>query len=267
MRYYVVSDVHSFYTPLITALRDKGFFEDKEPHKLVILGDLFDRGKQPLELQAFILDLVRKDEVILVRGNHEDLVVKFMRNIYQVMNHGVYLTHYGTNGTVDTVLALTGMDVFQAMVFPEECVLRMARTPFYKTFLPMMKDYFETKKHIFVHGWIPCEVDGDGDGRKETDIFHYIPDWRTKGKEEWEKARWYNGMIAAKQGVIEKGKTILCGHFPCAYGHDFIEKDGIVEGEETDFSPYYGKGIIAIDAYTVGSGKVNCVVIEDEPIE
>ncbi len=24
---------------------------------------------------------------------------------------------------------------------------------------------------------------------------------------------------------------------------------------------------VAIDAYTVGSGKVNCVVIEDEPIE
>ncbi len=266
MRYYVVSDVHGFYTPLITALRDKGFFEDKEPHKLVVLGDLFDRGKEPLELQAFILDLIRKDEVVLIRGNHEDLIVDFMRNIYRYMNHGVYMTHHGRNGTVDTVLQLTGMDIYEAMAFPEECVLRMARTPFYNMFLPMMKDYVETKKHVFVHGWIPCQMIGD-DGRQETDIFHYSRDWRTKGKADWEKARWYNGMIAAKQGAIEKGKTIVCGHVPCAYGHDFIEKKGVVEGVETDFSPYYGKGVIAIDAYTVGSGMVNCIVIEDELIE
>ena len=31
----------------------------------------------------------------------------------------------------------------------------------------------------------------------------------------------------------------------------------------TDFSPYYGPGIIAIDACTAFSGKVNCLVIED----
>ena len=36
MRYYVVSDVHGYYTPLIEALTDKGFFEDKEPRKLIV---------------------------------------------------------------------------------------------------------------------------------------------------------------------------------------------------------------------------------------
>ena len=34
-------------------------------------------------------------------------------------------------------------------------------------------------------------------------------------------------------------------------------------GEDADFSPYYEKGIIAIDASTANSGKVNCIVIKD----
>lgn len=54
MRYYVVADVHSFYNELIKALTEKGFFEDKEPHKLIVCGDLFDRGMQSAELQDFI---------------------------------------------------------------------------------------------------------------------------------------------------------------------------------------------------------------------
>ena len=40
MKYYVVSDVHGFYTPLVSALKEKGFFDDKEPHKLIVCGDL-----------------------------------------------------------------------------------------------------------------------------------------------------------------------------------------------------------------------------------
>ena len=73
MRYYVTTDIHGFYTPLITALTKAGFFADSAPHKLVILGDLFDRGKEALKLQAFLSALLDQDQVILIRGNHEDL--------------------------------------------------------------------------------------------------------------------------------------------------------------------------------------------------
>lgn len=38
MKYYVVSDVHGFYSRLRAALTDAGFFADTEPHKLVVLG-------------------------------------------------------------------------------------------------------------------------------------------------------------------------------------------------------------------------------------
>ena len=34
-------------------------------------------------------------------------------------------------------------------------------------------------------------------------------------------------------------------------------------GDDADFSPYYGKGIVAIDACTVRSKQINCIVIEE----
>lgn len=73
MKYYVVSDIHGFYGILKAALAEAGFFRDSEPHKLLVLGDLFDGGKEAAELQRFILDRMNRDEVILVKGNHEDL--------------------------------------------------------------------------------------------------------------------------------------------------------------------------------------------------
>ena len=73
MKYYVTSDVHGFYTPLRAILTKAGYFDDTEPHKLLIAGDLFDRGREAVVLQSFILDLLGRDEVILIRGNHEDI--------------------------------------------------------------------------------------------------------------------------------------------------------------------------------------------------
>ncbi len=265
MKYYVVADVHGFFTPLKTALKEKGFFEDKEPHKLIILGDLFDRGNETLDLQDFVLDLMKKDEVILIRGNHEDLTLEFVKNIHRWMTPSVFYTHHGSNGTVDTVLDLTGMDVTEAIDLPEKCAARMERTPFFKAFIPAMKNYFETEKYIFVHGWIPCGVVGKG--TSEWDIFNYQEDWREQGDSKWDAARWYNGMLAASKGVIEEGKTIVCGHWHCSYGHARLEGKGTEFDDGADFTPYYGKGVIGLDACTVASGKVNCIVIEDEPIE
>jgi hypothetical protein len=45
-----------------------------------------------------------------------------------------------------------------------------------------------------------------------------------------------------------------------------LEGKGTERGAGADFSPYYGEGIIAIDASTANSGKVNCIVLEDEEI-
>jgi serine/threonine protein phosphatase 1 len=260
MKYYVVADVHGFYTELTIALTKKGFFKDKEPHKLIVCGDLFDRGAEPKELQDFILDLMKKEEVVLIRGNHEDLTTELVANIHKWMTNTVLFTHHWSNGTVDTVLKLTDMTLEEACNNPKECARRMQNTPFFKTIIPAMVDYFETKKYIFVHGWIPCEALGRV-GRADT--FYYKENWREGDAAEWTYARWYNGMEAARQGVIEPNKTIVCGHKHCSYGHAKIEGKGEEWGENADYSPYYGKGVIAIDACTAYSKRMNCIVIEE----
>lgn len=80
MKYYVVADVHSYYQELETALKEKGFFEDTKPHKLIVCGDLFDRGRESVKVQDFICDLMAKKQVILIKGNHEDMLEELVRN-------------------------------------------------------------------------------------------------------------------------------------------------------------------------------------------
>ena len=70
-------------------------------------------------------------------------------------------------------------------------------------------------------------------------------------------------MEMAHGGVIEKNKTIICGHWHCSYGHANYENKGGEFDDDSDFTPYYSDGIIAIDACTAVSGKVNCIVIDD----
>ena len=78
----------------------------------------------------------------------------------------------------------------------------------------------------------------------------------------------YTELITAltEKGFFEdKGphKLIVCGDWHCSYGHAKVEGKGTERGANADYSPYYGKGIIALDACTVLSKKVNCIVIKD----
>lgn len=91
-----------------------------------------------------------------------------------------------------------------------------------------------------------------------------IINWRDADKVAWDQARWQNGMQAAHNHVVEPGKKIVCGHWHCSFGHAHYEKKGGEFDNNPDFSPYYGEGIIALDACTAFSKKVNCIVIDDD---
>ena len=257
MKYYVAADVHGFFEEFRSALEEQGYFSDPEPHKLILCGDLFDRGPQARQLQAFVLDLLERDQVLLIRGNHEDLALELLRSWHR----GSYREpHHIANGTVDTVCQLTGASREELDQNPEEVGRKFLRTPYVQTLIPAMGDYYETPRHIFVHGWIPCAVI-----RYSPYVAEYLyqEDWRQADKAAWAKARWINGMEAAHGGVREEGKTIVCGHWHCSFGHACYEGRGEEFGKEADFSPYRGEGVLALDGCTALSGKVNCVVIRD----
>ena len=259
MKYYVVADVHGFYSILKQELQDKGFFDDTEAHKLIICGDLFDRGKEAVALQDFILELMQKDEVILIRGNHEDLLLQMLESMEIGMP--VLYSHHSRNGTVDTVKQLIRKDTVWFDTRTEAVVTQMQHTPLITKIIPSMVDYFETEHYIFVHGWIPCQVQRVTSTYR---IYEPMPDWREADGDAWLDARWTNGMEASYKGIKEPEKTIVCGHWHTSFGHALYEGKGSLFGEDADYSPYFAEGIIALDACTARSQKINCIIIEDE---
>lgn len=214
-----------------------------------MLGDLFDRGHEAKQLQQFILEQMEQDKIILIRGNHEDLFVELVTT-----DAGMPYSYHKSNGTYDTALQLTGFDPVMASIRHYDFADAAKDTPFYKEIIPAMLDYFETEHYVFTHGWIPSIPNRDKS-------YGYISSWREADREQWNQARWFNGMDAAQ--TADENKTIVCGHWHTSYGHSKYEHKGTEFGEDADFSPYYGPGIIAIDACTAFSGKVNCLVIED----
>ena len=243
MKYFVVSDIHSFFNEFKKAIDEAGFDPKDENHTLVICGDLFDRGRQPIELIQYLnCEVPRK---ILIRGNHEDLFEDMCRR-------GEPWMHDYSNGTCQTAFDLTGAN--EPISFEYRASIALAKiTPL----LNQMVDYYETEHYIFVHGWIP-----DVEDYKDF----YGIDWRKypANGHAWKEARWRNGMLAAATGDIVKDKTIVSGHWHCSWGHATFDENSPPEwGSDAIFTPYYNKGIIAIDACTAYSGKVNCIVIDD----
>ncbi len=253
MKYYVTSDTHGFYSLLRYTLEKVGFFKEEEDHRLVILGDLFDRGGEAIEMQDFILHLMDEQKAILIRGNHEDLYKELVTEDF-----GYPYEHHITNGTFRTALDLTGVELKDAIHDHIKFARAGRNTPFYQRIIPSMLDYYETKNYIFTHGWIPCIAN------RHTG-YSYYADWRDVDSFEWQRARWINGIDAAQ--TCMEDKTIFCGHWHASYGHWKYEHKGSEFGDDADYSPYYGPGIIAIDACTAWSNQINVVVIEDEPLD
>lgn len=248
-KFFVVSDVHGFYHEMLDALDNAGFDPNNEDHWIVTCGDHFDRGPCPEDVMTYLTLLPRK---ILVKGNHEDLLM-------ECINRGYGLSHDFSNGTVQTILDLAP----NAQPFHVACAAAEERV---KDFIDSMVNYFETKNYIFVHAWVPLNCDDNYPpyylyGRK----FSKREDWREAYDVEWEDARWGNPFSFAEQGFLPD-KTLVFGHWHCSEGWAIAENRSDF-GEDAKFDPFHGDGFIAIDACTARSGKVNCLVIEDEFLE
>jgi len=262
MKYYVVSDVHGYCTYLKKALDDAGFFDEKEQCKLIVCGDLLDRGTEAGELIEFMIGLMKEGKLIYILGNHEELMVQCLQ---EIARGGVYeiasgMSHHYRNKTWHSLLQISGMSEIEAYNSPLELVRSVLNSPLYKELLTICIDYYETPNYIFTHGWIPCITEGY---RPYTE-YKYDPNWREADVESWRRARWFNGMeLACKHNIKEPEKTIVCGHWHTSYGHSQINRTCSEWGDDAVFSPFSAEGILAIDGCTAHSSVVNCVIIED----
>jgi hypothetical protein len=77
MRHLISTDIHGRYDELRTALENARY--DERADRLVLLGDLIDRGRRTKEVLEFLAGLIaRERDVIMLRGNHEDILWAFL---------------------------------------------------------------------------------------------------------------------------------------------------------------------------------------------
>ncbi len=233
---FAVSDIHGHYTLLRQALETAGFDDANDSHLLIGCGDYFDRGTENAEVLRY-LDRIRHK--VLLRGNHEDMLLKLLHT-------GRLQPHHYVNGTLRTVEDFFG----RYAIDPADDTLDFSG----KTrvvdrlcaFIDETVDYYETDGYVFVHGWLPASG-ATVQGR------------RTASAEEWQQARTRRWPHYYKGERPLPDKVLVCGHVPvfCATQWDASRSVSCPD-------IFYGNGLIAIDAGTSDSGRVNVLVFHEE---
>lgn len=257
MKYFVISDVHSFYDAMMDALNKQGFDPENKEHNLIVCGDLFDRGDDTVKVFEFVRSLAEQDRLFYIYGNHEELLLDCVNDILK----GSVRNHHITNGTFQTICDFTGMNKYDLYMGPYGT---MDMKEFSSKISPLLDfidkyavDVAEIGEYIFVHGWVPCDP-------KEGVV---AKNWFTADA-DWESARWINGMNAWANGAKLPGYTIVCGHWHCSWGHSHLRRTHKEfpqrhhENWLDSFKPFIDEGIIALDACTAYSGICNCFVFE-----
>lgn len=292
--YFITSDVHSFYTPLMSALIEAGFDYDNPEHILVVNGDLFDRGEETSEVLNFIKSLP-KEKRILIRGNHEyllrDLLYKDMPDYYDFSNGTVKTVFHLANISTETSTEYYRLKVLSAESFYSQSFADAfgISSSDYRTLKAKWKriqnkviktgildwifgdewvDYYEFDNFIVTHAFIPVSSPkGMSMYRPDLSLCYPMKDWRTKGSiKDFEKATWGCPYDLYDHGFfneeLKKNKTLIVGHWHC---YDFRQHYFNISYEKgtENADVFYSKNLIAIDACTAYTHKCNVLVIKD----
>ena len=249
MKYFVVSDIHSFYDEFLDALEEAGFDKGNENHTLVVLGDLFDRGPKPYEVYLYLSQAVDQKRLILIRGNHEKLLLDLLDKDYPE-------GHDLSNRTADTVRKLAhladpeasavgycneGLDYLSvgyelgSKTFQADAAT-VKKFPIYSWLRSKKwKNYVEIGPYILTHAFIP-----------PARGWLYDKNWRRAKQPRWDEAAWSDPIRMYQRGCFEpeerEGKTLVVGHW---HTSDFFER---LSGIKADAGGIYrSKGIIGID--------------------
>lgn len=254
---FVGSDIHSAYSKWMNALIQAGFDITNPEHIVVVCGDLFDRMDETMQTYLFAKEMSEKNRLIYIRGNHEDLLFACMK---QIRSGRCPSPHHFSNGTVKTICQFCGQNEWIMYDPTWRDKICEVMQPILDWIDETCVDYFEVGDFVFVHGWVPC--------------YEGLDDFRNATKEDWEQARWDNGMkMWLNPACRVNGKTVVCGHYHCSWGWSHIKRER-KEFPQTNrkdwqksFEPFVENGIMAIDACTAYSGIVNVIVLECDPVE
>ena len=204
-----------------------------------------------------------ENKAIVLPGNHTKFFIDFLEGSYNPFNY----LHNGLRETIadfwhrtspfESWCLLEGQcDMTQENYAKWVDICRkeiMDEHPDLLHWLKSLPRYFETKHYIGVHGAIDTKV-----------VDWHNPHCYRYNLIDWDALDFDDGYFFGSQ-INNTNKTVIIGHF----GTDHLRnKYGLKNDDKEDFSILKRKDnrVIAIDATTAYSKKVNVLVIESEEL-
>jgi serine/threonine protein phosphatase 1 len=190
---YAIGDIHGCLGPLKKLL--EAVNPDLNRHKLVFIGDYIDRGPSSMGVVDYVIRLKKQypaENIICLKGNHEAMFLDFLNGIERQL--------FLFNGGQSTLRDYWGehWDSLADLRLPPE----------HEEFYLSLKNYYETRDYIFVHGGLKPGVPLDA--QEEEDLF------------------WIRGEFITS--FEDFGHKVVFGHTPMKYPLVMPNKIGIDTG-------------------------------------
>lgn len=225
---YVISDMHGCYDAYMKML-EKIRFSGEDT--LYVLGDILDRGPNPVKI---ILDLMNRDNVVCLAGNHEYMALECLRFLLKEITDenlaGLRPDMIGKIFNWQQNGAATTMEEFYKL----DAQTRRAAIEFISEFDLYEELRVYDKTYILVHA-------GLGNFRPDRPVWEYGPDELL-----WERPDY------AMQ--YYPNRYVITGHTPTM----------LIEGNPRPGYIYKGQHHIAIDCGTGFGGRLACLCLETE---
>lgn len=237
MKYFIISDIHSHYDAMKTALDTKGFNINNENHHLIVIGDLFDRGTQPKEVIEFLYPLCLQEKATVLLGNHDVFLLDFLQGEHSRAFFNIHFNSFGK-----TLEKLSGILPLEENMVEIQSVIEKEYS-FLQNWIESFPLYLELGEYIFVHGGI--------DGR--------LKNW----KEMSTRRDFVWGREYELQRIPEK--IVVAGHQRVATIRS-KEKDyhKLFKDSPEMFDILYQDGKILIDRFVEISKEINVLVLDIE---
>ncbi|WP_061568090.1 metallophosphoesterase family protein [Caldibacillus debilis] len=142
MRTLVISDIHGCLNEFLELLDLVDYQAGKD--RLILLGDYVDRGPKSKEVVQKVMDLAKNDNVVVLRGNHDQRFVTLVENRNPEMQK-IFIKYGGLETLKSYCPFLEDNDLVGAFEF-----IRKAYSH-HIDFLKKTKLYYEDNHYIYVH--------------------------------------------------------------------------------------------------------------------
>ena len=184
---YVMSDLHGCYDKYERMLKKISFSKEDT---LYILGDVVDRGSNGMKI---LLDIARRENVILFRGNHDHQAAVLLSNLYRIIEEESYSKEL--------------VEVYKLW-------LSDGGKPTLEEYLQLSEEERETVLKVLGSAFISKEIEVNG---KRFLLAHTVPEVdMICDYEEWTLEDYISGEPDYEE-VYFDDKYVITGHTPTEY--------------------------------------------------